>query len=178
MPGFWLGLVEEEHDPRGGGIVEQVFGVVVELALAVGGSVEVNTVDDALQGRVFTSDGPHVGGDAFADLVRELANDRPDRLFGILRHEGEIEADELVVGLDELEGHLPRVDPCGNAVHFVIEDVAEALGEDERENIVLVFRRILGPADRAGGIPYPGFERVEIIPTPPFFTMDSFQSQV
>ena len=133
--------------------------VVVEVAQAVGGSVEVNTVDDALQGLVFPGDGPHVGSHAFADLVRELTNDRPDRLFGIVRHEGKIEADELVVGLDELEGHLPRADLCGNAVHFVVEDVAEALSEDEREDIVLVFRRILGPADRASGIPNPGFER-------------------
>ncbi len=155
-----IGLNVLEPQALGADGLNQVGeAVVVEVALAVGGSVEVNTVNDALQGLVFQSDGPHVGGDAFADLVRELANDRPDRLFGIFRHEGEIEADELVVGFDELEGHLPRADLCGNAVHFVIEDVAEALGEDERENIVLVFRRILGPADRAGGIPYPGFER-------------------
>ena len=171
LPCFWLGLVEEQHDAWSGGVVEEVFGqvedaldkvgeaVVVEFALAVGGSVEVDAINDALQGLVFTSNGPHVGGYAFADLVRELANDRPDRLFGIVRHEGKIEADELVVSLDELEGLLPRADLCGNAVHFVIEDVAEALGEDERENIVLVFRRVFSPADGTGGIPYPGFER-------------------
>ena len=28
MPGFWLGLVEKEHDARGGGVVEEVFGKV------------------------------------------------------------------------------------------------------------------------------------------------------
>ncbi len=155
-----IGLNVLEPQSLGADGLDQVGeAVVVEVAQAVGGSVEVNTVDDALQGLVFPGDGPHVGSHAFADLVRELANDRPDRLFGIFRHEGKIEADELVVGLDELEGHLPRADLCGNAIHFVVEDVAETLGEDERENIVLVFRRILGPADRAGGIPYPGFER-------------------
>ena len=151
-----IGLNVLEPEALGADSLDEVGeAVVVEFALAVGGSVEVDAINNTLQGLVFTSDGPHVGGYAFADLVRELANDRPDWLFGIVRYEGEIEADELVVGLGELEGLLPRADLCGNAVHFVIEDVAEALGEDERENIVLVFRRVFSPADGAGGIPYP-----------------------
>jgi hypothetical protein len=121
----------------------------------VGGGVEVHAVDDALQERVFPGDGPHVGGDAFADLVGELADDGPDRLLGIVRHERQVEADELVVGLGELEGLLARADLLGDAVQLVIEDVAEALGEDEREDVVLVFRRVLGAADGAGGVPDP-----------------------
>ena len=63
-----------------------------------------------------------------------------------------------MVCLNELEGLLPRANLRGNAIYFVIEDVAQALGKDEREDIVLVFWRVLGPADGAGSIPYPGFE--------------------
>jgi hypothetical protein len=63
-----------------------------------------------------------------------------------------------VVGLGELEGLLARADFLRNAVQLVVEDVAEALGEDEGEDVVLVFRCVLGPADGAGGIPDPGFE--------------------
>jgi hypothetical protein len=47
--------------------------VVVEVALAVGGGVEVDPVDDALQERVFPGDGPRVGGDVFADLLDSQA---------------------------------------------------------------------------------------------------------
>ncbi len=122
------------------------------------GSVEVHAVDDALQERVLPGDGPHVRGDALADPVGELADDGPDGLLGIVRHEGEVEADELVVSLGELKGLLARADFLGDAVQLVVEDVAEALGEDEGEDIVLVFRRVLGPADGAGGVADPGFE--------------------
>jgi hypothetical protein len=63
-----------------------------------------------------------------------------------------------VVGLGELEGLLARADFLRDAVQLVIEHIAEALREDEREDVVLLFRSILGPANRAGGIPDPGFE--------------------
>ncbi len=140
------------------GLDEVGEAVVVDVALAVGGGIEVDAVDDALQERVFLGDGPHVGGDAFADLVGELADDGPDRLLGIGRHERQVEADELVIGLGELEGLLARPDLGGDAVQLVIEDVAEALGEDEREDEVLVLRRVLRATDGAGGVPDPGFE--------------------
>ena len=80
--------------------------VVVEVALAVGGGVEIDSVDDALEQRVFPGDGPHVGGDGFTDSVRQLADDGPDGLLRIVWHEGEVKPDELVVGLDESEGLL------------------------------------------------------------------------
>ena len=155
-----VGLDVVEPEALGAdGLDEVGEAVVVEVALAVGGGVEVDAVDDALQQRVFPGDGAHVGGDAFADLVGELADDGPDGLLGIVRHQGQVEADELVVGLGELEGLLARADLLGDAVQLVVEDVAQALGEDEREDVVLVFRRVLGAADGAGGIPDPGFER-------------------
>lgn len=154
-----VGLDVVEPEALGAdGLDEVGEAVVVEVALTVGGGVEVNTVDDALQERVFPGDGPHVGGDAFADLVGELADDGPDGLLGIVRDEGEVEADELRVTLCELEGPLARADLLGDAVHLVIEDVAEALGEDEGKDEVLVFRRVLGSADGAGGVPDPRFE--------------------
>jgi len=63
-----------------------------------------------------------------------------------------------VVGLGKLEGLLARTDFLRNAVQLVIEDITKALREDEREDVVLVFRRVFGPTDGAGGIPDPGFE--------------------
>ncbi len=129
-----VGLDVVEPEALGAdGLDEVGEAVVVEVALAVGCGVEVDAVDDALQERVLPRDGPHVGGDAFADLVGELADDGPDGLLGIDRHEGEVEADELVVGLGELEGFLARADFGGDAVQLVVEVVAEALGEDEGE---------------------------------------------
>jgi len=72
-----------------------------------------------------------VRGDAFADSVRELADDGPDGLLGIIRDQRQVEAHQLVVGPGELEGLLARADLGGDAVQLVVEDVAEALGEDE-----------------------------------------------
>ena len=44
--------------------------VVVDVALAVSGGVEVHPVDDALEQRVGLGDGAQVGRQALADLVR------------------------------------------------------------------------------------------------------------
>ena len=46
--------------------------VVVDVALAVGGGVEVDAVDDALEQRIGVGDGAQVGGELLADLA-ELA---------------------------------------------------------------------------------------------------------
>ncbi len=124
----------------------------------MGGGVEVDAVDDALQERVFPGDRSHVGGDAFTYFVRELADDGPDRLLGIIRYEGKVEADELVVGPGEMESLLARADLRCNAVQLVVEDVAETLGEDQRQDVILVFRRVLGAPNGTGGVPDPGFE--------------------
>ena len=151
------------------------------LRSAVGGGIEIDAVDDPLQRRVFLGDGPHVGGHALADLVGELADDRPDRLLGIGRLQRQEDADEIVlrfthdlrdafgfmrsavargsvIALGELERLFPRPDLGGDAVQLVIEDIAEALGEDEREDEVLVFRRVLRATDGTGGVPDPLFE--------------------
>ncbi len=83
--------------------------------------------------------------------------------FGVGGFEREVEADEFLIALDELEGFgAGVVDLLGDAVELVIEDIAQALGEDERENELLVFGCVLGAADAAGGIPDPGFERFAI----------------
>ena len=100
-----------------------------------------------------------MGGDAFADPVGDLADDGPDGLFRVVRYEGEVEANELGVAFDQPECFHARADPGGNAVQFVVEDVAEALGEDEREDVVLVFGRVSGAADGARSVPDPGFQR-------------------
>lgn len=140
------------------GLDEVGEAVIAEVALAVSRGVEVHAVDDALQERVFSGDGPHVGGDALADLIGEFPDEGPDGLLGILRRQREEKADELGVGMHQRKGLPARADFLGDAVQFVIEDVAEALREDEREDVVFVFRRVLGPANGRGGIPDPGFE--------------------
>lgn len=63
-----------------------------------------------------------------------------------------------MVSSGELEGLLARTDLGGNTVQLVIKDIAETLGEDERQDEVLVFRSILGTPDRTGCGPDPGFE--------------------
>ena len=60
--------------------------------------------------------------------------------------------------LHQLERLLARTHLGGDAVQLIVEHVAEPLGEDQRQDVVLVFRRVLGAADRAGGFPDPGFE--------------------
>ena len=79
--------------------------------------------------------------------------------FGLQR---QVEADELVVVLDELERLGARADLLGDAVQLVVEDVAQALGEDQREDEVLELGRILRAADAARRIPDPGFERFAV----------------
>ena len=46
----------------------------------------------------------------------------------------------------------------GDTVQLVIENIAEALGEDEREDVVLELRRILRASNGTSGVPDPGFE--------------------
>jgi len=57
--------------------------------------------------------------------------------------------------LDQLERLRPRSDFLGDAVQLIVEYVAKALGEYEREDVVLIFRRVFGAANGTGGVPYP-----------------------
>ncbi len=99
-------------------------------------------------------------GQLLADLVGELADDRPDGLVGVFRHQRQIEADELLVVADELEClGAGAAEVGGEAVDLIVVDVAEALGEDKRKDVLLVFRGILRATNRTGGIPNPCFER-------------------
>ena len=132
--------------------------VVVDVAHAVGGGVEVHAVDDALEQRVFVRDGAQVRGELLADLVRERADDGPDGVVGVGRLQRQVEADEFLVVLHQLERLGARADLFGDAIQLVIEDIAQALGEDEREDVVLELGRILRAANGTGGVPDPGFE--------------------
>lgn len=119
---------------------------------------EVHAVDDALERRVRLGDVVQIRRQAFADLAGEPADDGPDRVIGILRFERQAEGDELVILLDEFECLGARADLGGDAVQLVVvEDVAEPLGEDERQDEVLELRGFLRSADPAGGVPDPGF---------------------
>lgn len=133
--------------------------VVVEIAHAVGGGVEIDPVDDSLEERVLVGDVAQDRGELLADLVGKLANDRPDRIVGILRLQRQEETDQLFVMLDELERFGARADFLGDAVQLVVENVAEPLREDQRQDVFLVLRRVLRAADRARRIPNPRFER-------------------
>ena len=62
--------------------------------------------------------------------------------------------------LDESKGLGARTDLFGNSVQLVVEHIAEPLGEDQRQNILLVLRRIFCPANRTRRIPDPGFQRL------------------
>lgn len=122
------------------------------------GGIEVHAINDALEQRVLVRDGAEVRGELFADLVRELADDRPDGVVGIGRLQRQVEADEFLVVLHQLERLGARADLFGDTVQLVIENIAEALGEDEREDVILELGRILRAANGTGGGPDPGFE--------------------
>lgn len=76
----------------------------------------------------------------------------------VLRRERQVETHELLVVLHELECLGARTDFLRDAVQLVVEDIAQALSEDERENELLVFRGVFRATDGTGGIPDPGFE--------------------
>ena len=70
------------------GLDEVGEAVVVEVALAVGGGVEVHAVEDALEQRVGVGDGAEVGRELFADLVGDRADDGPDGSSGVFGSSG------------------------------------------------------------------------------------------
>ena len=134
--------------------------VVIDVALAVGRGVEVHAVDDAFKRGVGPGDVVQVARQAFANLTGQLADDGPDRHVGILRLQGQAEANKLVIPLDQLERFSARADFRGDAVELVVEDVAQPFGENQRQDEVLELRRLLRPADAASGVPNPGLERL------------------
>jgi hypothetical protein len=107
-------------------------------------------------------DAVQVRGEGFANLSGEFANDGPYRIVWILRLERQIEANKLMVFLDKLECLCARADLFGDAVQFVIEDVAQALSEDQRKDEILKLWRLLRATDAACRIPYPGFQRFAV----------------
>jgi hypothetical protein len=50
--------------------------------------------------------------------------------------------------------------PWRIALQLIVEDVAQAFGENQRENEVLELRCLLRTSDAAGGVPNPGLERL------------------
>ena len=66
---------------------------------------------------------------------------------------GNVEADERVIGLEYLKRGITIVKLLCEPLNFVVEDVGEALNEEEREEVVLELRGVFLAADRARGIP-------------------------
>ena len=125
----------------------------------MGGGVEVHPVDDALQACVLARDRPQLAGDAFADPLRQLADHAPHWLLRILRPQRQVKAHQLVIERHQLERLGAAAHLLGNAVELVVEHVTQTFRKNQRQDVVLVFRCILGAADRAGRIPDPGFQR-------------------
>ena len=142
-------VLVEDLDERG-------EAVVVEHPLAGGRGVEVGDVYDALEARVDAGDGADGVGEVFAHALGLLGDLGP---AGFLRDE---EADELVVGIGELEGLLPGAELGFHVADFVLEHVRDALEEDERQDVVLELGRIHRPANHTRGFPEPGFESRKI----------------
>jgi len=108
--------------------------------------------------RISVGDSPEVAGELLPDFLRKGSDDGPDRLIGILRLQWKVKPDELLVMLDELKGLGPRADLLGDTVQLIVKNIAEAFGKDEREDELLIFRRILSPADGTGSVPDPAFQ--------------------
>ena len=58
-----------------------------------------------------------------------------------------------MVGLGDLQGDVAVAVLLGQTVDLVVEDVGEALQEQQRQQVVLELRRVLLAADRAGRVP-------------------------
>ena len=134
----------------------------VDVALAVALSCEVDHVDDARQARVVADDGTHRLGQVLPDVLRGSraatviegpvvrfppGDDTPTRLLR------EVEAQKLVVLLGDLESDLAVPVLLGQPGDLVVEDVREALQEQQRQQVVLELGRVLLAADRARGVP-------------------------
>ena len=82
--------------------------------------IEIDAVDDAFQQRVRLGDFPHTGGDTLTDLVRQLADDRPDRLVRVVRLERKEKRTSLW-SARRLESLLARPDFGCDAIEFVVK---------------------------------------------------------
>ena len=126
--------------------------VVLDVAHAVGGCVEINPVDDPVEQLVVLGNFTEPKGHLLANLAGELANDRPNRLVRIVGHKRQVEADEFIVLGHQLECFGPRTNLLGDTVDFVVKNVAEPFGKDQWKDEVLVFRWVLQNE------PFSGFE--------------------
>lgn len=82
-----------------------------------------------------------------ADLVGQGANDGPHGIIGVLRFQGQVEAHKLLVVLYQFERLGSGADFLGDAVQLIVENIAESLGKDEREDEFLVLWGILCATD-------------------------------
>ena len=134
----------------------------VDIALAVTFGREINEVDDARERGIVADDCSYRLGQMFPDVFRVRASslvvERPlvgfataDDAPSCLRRE--VEAQQLVVALGNLLRNLPVSILFGQPLDLVVEDVGEALEEEERQQVVLELGRILLATDGAGRVP-------------------------
>jgi hypothetical protein len=129
----------------------------------MGGGVEIYAVEYPFKQGVGVGDGAQVGGELLADHVGKFADDGPDGVIRVLGLQREVKAHEFFVVLHKYKGFSPAADFLGNAVQFVIENIAKTLCEDERKNKVLIFSGIFGAADGTGSVPDPGLEGFTVV---------------
>ena len=75
----------------------------------------------------------HMGGDAFADLIGELADDRPHGLLRIFRLQRQVETNHGLflirhsppLRFDQPEGFLSRAYLSGDTIQFIIKYIAK-----------------------------------------------------
>ena len=134
----------------------------VDVALAVAFGGEVHHVDHAGQRWVVTDDGADGPGQVLAHVVRAgavpLAVERPSvRLAaaenGPARFRRQVEAQQLVVAFGNLLRRGAVAVFLGEAGDFVVEDIRQALEEEERQQVVLELGGVLLAANGAGGVP-------------------------
>ena len=126
--------------------------LVVHDALSGGGGVEVDHVDDALEGRVLSGGGSDGVGQGLAQAGGDGGDGAPAGRLG------QVGADGLAVPVSDLQGDVPAAEVVGQPVDLVIEHVGEPLQEDEREDVVLELGGVEGATDLTGCIPQPGLQ--------------------
>ena len=114
--------------------------------------VEIHRVNHPRQFGVLARDGAHRVGERLA---------QPGGQFGQVAPAGgrrQVEAHQVVVVLDQPLGGRAAAELVAQAGDLVVEDVGQALEEDEGQDVVLELGCIHRSADLAGGFPQPGLE--------------------
>lgn len=121
--------------------------IVIESALSGGGGVEVHHVDYALGAGILSGRGPHGVGQVFTETCSLVGDGRPACVLG------QVEPHKVVVLSGDLGGCLSIPELFAESDDLIVEDIRQALLENEREDVVLEFRGIERTPDLARSVP-------------------------